>query len=158
MSAASVQESLGVNAGDKTKTRSGSKCASGAGRTQRNVQLKEPCSLPSSTAFSLDQQHANCVASLADQMVITTATNEKTSLPSGGCAGDVTIEYTLRSARKRVSKLKQKKRGKLWNTIKNRTEGSSQSLRGICSISLLILSGCVMYLRLSISSKGRREP
>ena len=130
MNARSVQESPGANAGERLRTRSVSKSGSGEDSIQRNVQPKERWPSPSSMGFSLDQQHASCVASLAARMVITTAMKKKTSLPSGGCAGDVTTEYTLRSARSAVSNHKQHKWGKLWNNIKNRTEGISQSLRG----------------------------
>jgi len=70
------------------------------------------------------------VASLAAQMVTTTAMKKKTSSVYAGCAGDVTTGYTLRSAGIAVSSHKQRKWGKLWNNIKNRTEGISQSLRG----------------------------
>jgi len=156
VSVLNVPESPGANAGERPRARSVSKSGSGEDSIQRSVQRKEPLPLPSSTDFSLDQQHANCVASLATQMVITTAMKEKTSSTSGGCVGDVITEYTLRSARKPLSKPEQQQRGKRWHSIKNRTVSNIERLKGICMISLLITSGCVMYLRLSISSKGRR--
>ena len=156
MSVLNAQEYLGESIGEKTRRQSVNKYESGEDSIQRNVRHKEQLPLPSSTDFSLDQQHASCVESLADQMGITTAMKEKTSSVCAGCAGDVTTEYTLRSAGSAVGNHNQRKWGKLWSIIKNKTEGSSQSLKGICWISLLITSGCVMYLRSSISSRVRR--
>jgi len=156
VSVLNAQEYLGESIGEKTRRQSVNKYESGAEKTQRREQHKEQLPSPSSSAFSLDQQHANCVESLADQMGITTAMKKKTSSPYVGCVEGVTTEYTLRSARSAVSNHKQRKWGKLWNNIKNKAGDNSQSLRDICLISLLITSGCVMYLRSSISSRVRR--